>query len=92
MTLRPKVFFKDPDATLDYFWDWTAYAGESQIVHYDFIVPPGIEEVNRSRDGNRCYLWLKGGQRGNVYNVTCRVTFDSGVVDDRSIRISVVDR
>lgn len=87
------IFLKDPDAVLDYVWDWSQWlqAGEA-ITSYSVIAPTGITKASDARDGALIVAWLSGGTNGQSYQVTCRTTTNQGRTDDRSITLRVLDR
>lgn len=93
-------FTKDPDAVLDYHFDWTLWmANGDYIVASQFISTPGIVigtgangAANTSFTTTNTTCWLIGGSPGQPYVVTNRITTAQGRVDDRSITIRVQDR
>ena len=90
-----RPFRKDPDATLDYVWDWTDWLQEGEgISSHTVEVPDGITLDETSADGEKVKAWLSGGTAGETYTVTCRITTNStpARTDDRSIRLWVVQR
>lgn len=86
-------FRKDPDAVLDYTWDWNRWLqqGESITAH-TIIAPSGITLDTSGTDAGLVTAWLRGGTNGQTYAVTCRIETDQGRTDDRSIAIWVKDR
>lgn len=84
---------KDPDATLDYVWDWTAWLAENETISsVTWIVPDGIDQDSTSNDDTTATIWLSGGTLGGTYEITCRITTNQGRIDDRSKRIIVKSR
>jgi hypothetical protein len=95
------VIDKDPDATLDYSFDWTAWLALNPgdaIADAEFIVDPSLTVVNQSNDGNTATVWLSGGTAPtgapNKLRVTCRITTTNtpSRIDDRSIFLKIVER
>ena len=101
-------FFKDPDALLDYYFDWAALtngtgdsdwlaAGET-ITAFDLTADAGITIVDApappalTNDNTAVAFWLSGGTGGRIYVVTCQVTTSAGRVDERSMSIRVIER
>lgn len=84
---------KDPDATLDWVFDWSAWlqAGET-ISASEFIVSAGLTVESNTNTTISATVWLSGGTTGQIYQVTNRITTNQGRIDDRSIRIRVVNR
>lgn len=85
-----QVFTKDPDATLDYTWDWTAWLGEDQIQTAIFTADVGLSIEYDSVSLKTATVWLSGGVAYQTYNVSCRITTAASRVDDRTVKIFCV--
>jgi hypothetical protein len=102
------LFIKDPQAILDYKFDWASNtngggadiddwlaAGET-IASFVMTADAGITvESSSSTDTNTSVtVWLSGGQVGKTYEVACRITTTStpARVDERTIAIEVRNR
>lgn len=87
---------KDPDATLDWIFDWNDWLAESETISdAEFILDPGISIDPVKGFGNTtktATVWLTGGTEGQVYRVTCRVTTSEGRIDDRSFTLRCTNR
>lgn len=84
---------KDPDATLDWIFDWNLWLGETETISAaEFIVDPGITVENSSNTQKTATVWLSGGTEGQVYRITCRVTTNEGRIDDRSFTLRCTNR
>ena len=84
---------KDPDARLDYVWDWSAWLEDGDtIATCDVSAPAGITASVGQTDGFRVFSWLSGGSAGETHSVRCRITTSQGRIDDRSMQIQVLDR
>lgn len=81
---------KDPDATLDYILDWSLWlnAGDT-ISSSTWEVPAGITKVSESYTAKTATVILSGGTEPNNYIVTNRITTAAGLIDDRSINITI---
>lgn len=93
------VIPKDPNATLDYAFNWSAYLAEitDTIVGATFIVDPSLTITQQGFDDTTATVWLSGGTAPaqpavNELRVTCRITTAEGRVDDRSIFLKIVER
>ena len=87
---------KDPDATLDYSLDWSAWLGDDTIHTSQWIVEPisatnPLTVVGSSMTDKTATVWVAGGEYG-VYKLTNRITTMGGRTDDRTIIIRVLDR
>lgn len=87
------VFSKDPDAFLDYLFDWTAWLDTDEtIISHDVEVPAGITLDNATRTTAKVTAWLRDGTVGVTYPVTCHIVTNQGREDDRTIRVAVRER
>ena len=93
-------FIKDPDAILDYRFDWSSWLQNGDTISScQFIVSPGITVGNGSNGAlaptnttTNATVWLIGGTAGQVYTVTSRIVTSQGRTDDRTITIRVQNR
>lgn len=90
----------DPQAKLDYTWDWTDWLGDDTII--SAAVTARVEEGRDPADvvtiddiwpsSKTITAWISGGVHGTPCAVTCRITTTAGRIDDRTIRLRVRDR
>jgi hypothetical protein len=85
-------YAKDPDALLDYSFDWSPWLDSDTISTSTWIVPAGLTIVNEGRNVAVTYVWLSAGTVGARYTVTNRVTTTGGRTDDRSLVTNVENR
>lgn len=98
------AFTKDPDATLDYTFDWKASSngtgssdwlesGES-ISTATVTVPSGLTKDSQAVGSGAVTVWISGGTAGESYKVLCQITTDNSPArtDERSIIINVKER
>jgi hypothetical protein len=88
-----KNFPKDPDAILDFEFDWSDWlqSGET-IASYDITVETGIVNESDSEADGKVTVWLSGGMAGENYIVACEIDSSDSRTDERSMRILVADR
>lgn len=83
---------KDPDAVLDYVFDWTDWLTENgdAIASYTVTVD-GVTKDSDSRVGARVTAWVSGGTVGTTASVTCRVVTDNSPTrtDERTIYLKI---
>jgi len=88
-----ETWVKDPEATLDYIWDWSDYLGAlDQLVTADFSATPGLDIVSSVVHETEAEVWLGGGTDGNAYDVTCHIETLGGRRDERTARIQCQHR
>lgn len=85
-------FTKDPDATLDYLWDWTSWLGDDEIAFSNFFADLGIIIGSETNTATTATVWLAGGTPGVTYRVTNRITTVQGREDDRTAAVTVRQR
>lgn len=81
---------KDPDATLDYQRDWSAWlaaADDDTIVTSTWIVPDGLTKTDEANTATTATVWLSGGTAGLSYDVVNRIVTAQGRTDDRTLTI-----
>jgi hypothetical protein len=91
------TYEKDPDARLDYFWDWTDWLGPAELItNHSFSIVPilGVEldTSSVSTDGKKVVAWLIGGEENTAVDVTCHIITNEGREDDRTMNIWVKER
>ena len=90
-------WIKDPDATLDWAIDWTAWlATDETIATSTWTVPDGLTQgtgtqAASSVDGINT-IWLSGGTDGDTYHITNEIVTSSNRTDDRSFDITIRER
>lgn len=100
------AFTKDPDAVLDWYFDWAALSngtgesdwlagGESITEAVVTVAPTGgltAGEPAVVNGGTAVQVWLSGGVAGQRYSVACRVTTSAGRIDERTAQVNVRQR
>jgi hypothetical protein len=86
-------FSKDPQATLDYQIDWTAWlASTDYIATSTWTTPTGLTAVSNMTTTTTTTIWLAGGTAGGRYEVVNTITTAAGRIDERTLTIIVTDR
>ena len=83
---------KDPQATLDYRFDWSLWLVTDTIVSVTWTVPSGITQTAATNTTTTATIWLSGGSVGTKYTVACRITTTAGRIDERSLIVSVIQK
>ena len=89
--------FKDPDAVLDYSFDWDDAAdpwleAAETISSHIVTVESGLTLDSDIEADGKVTAWLSGGTAGQTYSVACKITTSSGRTDERTINVKVVQR
>ncbi|MDR5765061.1 hypothetical protein [Caballeronia sp. LZ028] len=86
-------FIKDPQAFLDFNWDWSAWLGDGETITDTSITPDaGITVNSSSIVGGVVAAWLSGGVLGEVYVIACTIITSAGRTETRRIQIAVALR
>lgn len=88
----PRDFVKDPDALLEYQWDWAAWLAGDTITSHTVTVPTGLTKSSTSATSTAVTAWLSGGTVDQRYSVTCHVLTAAGREDDRTITLTIAER
>jgi hypothetical protein len=89
------TFIKDPSASLDYSWDWSLWLAEAgdTIGSATVTVPDGLTAVGAPVYGDTVVTQqVSGGDVDGAYRLVCRVTTVKGLVDERSIYLTIIER
>lgn len=92
--MTERSFVKDPDAVLDYAFDWHAHwlqTGE-EINTYTITVTAGLTKDGDSESEGVVTVWLSGGIAEQLYEVSCKIVTSLGRTDERSIEIHCGER
>lgn len=86
-------FTKDPDAVLDYEWDWTPWltAVSDSITSATFTPDEGITVEASSHSDMAAIAWISGGTAPSC-NVKCHIVTAGGREDDRTYTFLIKER
>jgi hypothetical protein len=89
-----KLFYKDPDAELDYSVDWSTWlaSGESVSTYAVAVNSSLITISTYSITSAVVTAWLTGGNVGQTYTVSVKITTSLSRVDERSFKIKIKQR
>jgi hypothetical protein len=85
---------KDPTATLDYAFNWTAWLQSGETISTAVVtVPAGITlSTLAAINGGIVTFWLSGGTLDQVYEIACTITTSQGRTDSRSFPLTIFMR
>lgn len=83
-------YLKDPEAKLDYGFDWSAWLATGETISGStWDVPAGLTVVSNSHNGTTSSIWLSGGTSGVDYDITNHIVTSAAREDDRTMKIKV---
>ena len=84
---------KDPNATLDYGFDWTDWMQTSETISsVTWAIATGITKGSEVTGSYVAKVWLSGGTAGQRYTVACKITTNQSRIDERTMVIVVENR
>ena len=93
----PDQFTKDPQALLDYTWDWGPWLADvdDTIDTATVTMPPGLTaegaaDVNAA--ATAVTQRIAGGELEKRYTAVCQITTVGGLIDERSIYFMIDNR
>lgn len=88
------VIPKDPNAVLDYSFDWGPWLTRinDTIASVEWIVETPLVLQSQNNSDTAAIAFIAGGIAGKTLRVTCRITTVGGRIDDRSIFLKIVER
>ena len=89
-----QVFNKDPDAVLDYAFDWSSWLATGETISTRTItVDTGLTQPSTDTESSGIVtVWLSGGTANNTYDVACKIATSASRTDERTITIKCVNR
>lgn len=86
------AFTIDPDAQLDYAFDWSAWLAEGEtITAHELVATDGITIDSDAEASGVVTVWVSGAIVPRQ-KITCRITTNQGRQDDRTITLNVRER
>lgn len=88
-------YIQDPAARLDYTWDWSEWLAEitDTINSATVTVPEGLTAVGAPVvDGGDVTQRISGGTLDEGYTMVCQITTAGGLIDERSIHLTISNR
>jgi hypothetical protein len=84
---------KDPNAVLDYKFDWSAWLAVSEtITSSTWTVPAGITKQSDTHDTSSTTIWLTSGTAGITYMLVNEIVTNQGRTENRSLSLFLEDR
>lgn len=83
--------YKDPEAVLDYRFDWTDWLNGDVITAATVAVTNGNKD-SQSYTDTHVTVWISGGVVGQTITVSCHITTAAGRQDERTVRLKVKSR
>lgn len=86
------TFVKDPNETLDYKVDWSAYLAGDTITTSTWTVDSGLTKGSTPFTASAAVVWLSGGTDYTTYKATNTIVTAGGRTAERTIQIQIRDK
>lgn len=100
------VFTKDPDAVLDFKFDFAPLTNDVPNAESDYLVKDEtissititaatgitVDSSSITDDATSATVWLSGGTAGTTYSVNCEIVTSDSRTDQRTAYIKVRER
>lgn len=86
-----QYLLKDPQAVLDYTFDWSVWLGTDTIASKTLTVT-GATLNSSSNTTTAVTAWIAGGVAGYDVFVLCQIVTAGGRTDERTLRLKVQNR
>lgn len=90
---------KDPNAVLDYAFDWSQWLKQGDtLLEVEYSVQSRLNDPNPvviESSGiitDKTYCYLSGGQLNKTYQVSCKVTTNNALIENRSFLVKIETR
>ncbi|MGW0837587.1 phage fiber-tail adaptor protein [Streptomyces prunicolor] len=88
-------YIKDPSARLDYTWDWGPWLADvsDTIASATVTVPDGLTAAAEAVVSETLVTQrVEGGDLDGAYTLACRITTVGGLIDKRSLDLTINNR
>lgn len=84
---------KDPDARLDYRFDFVDFLETGETITDQVVVASGctVESFGTVDNGTAVVAWISGGTLGTVVHATCHITTSAGRQNDGTIILNITN-
>lgn len=84
---------KDPDAILDYAFDWSKWLAAGETIQSHTITTTGqIDLESHTHTDTVVTVWLGGGTVDTIVTVACLITTSQARHDERTMSIAIRER
>ncbi len=92
--MATRTILKDPDATLDYEFDWEDWLTPiaDTIASVAWVLTDGLTLVSDSNTAMAAIAFVSGGVEDDIEVLTCRITTAGGRIEDRSVNLKITHR
>lgn len=83
---------KDPNAVLDYTFDWQRWLQSGETISTVTVTGTNVTIDSNSETGGVVTVWLSGGTAGTEATVAVKIATSDSRTDERSLALPVAER
>jgi hypothetical protein len=83
---------KDPDAVVDYAFDWSEWLDAGETISSYTITVNGVTLDSDSQTTTTVTAWLSGGTANTLATLACEIVTSDSRTDERTANIKIRDR
>ena len=87
-----KHFAKDPNAVLDYEFDWTPWLSPGETISSHTITVTGVTLDSSTASTTSVVAWVSAGTVSTSATVACRIVTSEARTDERTITLRIGQR
>ena len=87
-----KMWLKDPDAVLDYEFDWSAWLAVGETIASHTVTVDGVTLDSTTTSTTAVVAWVSAGAAGTTATVACRIVTSEARTDERTITLRITQR
>ena len=87
-----KTFLKDPDAVLDYEFDWSLWLADGETITDHTVTVAGVTLDASTASDTAVVAWVSAGTVSTTATVAVLVTTSAARVDERTINLRIGQR
>ena len=85
-------FLKDPEAVLDYAFDWSSWLASGETISTETLTGSGVTVDSSSESDGVVTAWISGGTAGQTATVACKIVTSASRTDERTIKLKIQER
>jgi hypothetical protein len=87
-----KTLAKDPNAILDYTFDWDPWLDVGETISSHTATVVGAVKDSSANSTTAVTIWVSGGTADTTATVACRIVTSAARTDERTIALRIQDR
>ena len=87
-----KIFAKDPEAVLDYEFDWSEWLAVGETISSRTVTVTGVTLDSSTASTTAVVAWVSAGTVGTTATIECKIVTSESRTDERTITLRIAER